>query len=98
MIGGMKVKTSVTLSPEVLAAIDQLAGDTSRSEFIEQLLKHEIRRIRREERDRRDAEIYARIAREGGYESDVLDYSVDPFDLGDEVEVLVSEASQRAAG
>lgn len=99
MIGGMKVKTSVTLSPGVLAAIDELAGDMSRSEFIEESARRWIRQIRREERDRRDAEIFARLTPEDIADTDdVLAFAVDPFELGDDVEVLIDQVRERAAG
>ena len=43
-IGSMKEKTSVTLSKDVLAQIDQLAGSRfSRSSFIERVLRRYLR-------------------------------------------------------
>ena len=93
----MKVKTSISLSPEILVEIDREAA-AGRSEFIEKVLKQHFRLKRREERDRKDAEIYARMAADPQFESDVLDYSVDPFDLGDDVEVLIDEEPLREAG
>jgi metal-responsive CopG/Arc/MetJ family transcriptional regulator len=35
----MKEKTSITLSKDILAGIDRLAGQTSRSAFIEHVLR-----------------------------------------------------------
>lgn len=95
----MKVKTSVTLSREVLEGIDKLADGMSRSEFIEKVLKQQIRLVEREERDRRDEKIYASLTPQQLAESDVLDYSVDPMLLGDDVEVLTDDPGYaRAAG
>ena len=95
----MKVKTSVTLSPEVLAGIDKLSDGMSRSEFIEKVLKRQIVLAQREERDRKDAAIYASLTPAELADSDVLDYSVDPMELGDDVEVLVEAPEHvRAAG
>ena len=63
MIGGMKEKTSVTLSPEVLAGIDNFAGSRqSRSAFIETVLIEFLRQRTRAERDARDIEIINRNA------------------------------------
>lgn len=44
-LGGMKQKTSVTLSAEVLSELDRLAGPgASRSAYIERVLRRHIRR------------------------------------------------------
>ena len=95
----MKVKTSVTLSPEVLAGIDKLAAGVSRSEFIEKVLKRQILVAQREERGRKDAAIYASLTPQQLADSDVLDYSVDPMELGDDVETLDDAPEHaRAAG
>lgn len=95
----MKVKTSVTLSPEVLAGIDKLAAGVSRSEFIEKVLARQILLAKREERDRKDAAIYASLTPQQLADSDVLDYSVDPMELGDDVETLDDAPEHaRAAG
>ena len=95
----MKVKTSVTLSPEVLAGIDKLAGGVSRSEFIEKVLARQILLAKREERDLKDAAIYASLTPQQLADSDVLDYSVDPMELGDDVETLDDAPEHaRAAG
>ena len=86
MIGGMKVKTSVTLSPEVLAGIDELAGEMSRSAFIEQVVSSYLRDLEIRERNRRDAEAIARYGGDLEEETeDVLATAVDPLDFGDEV-------------
>lgn len=102
----MKVKTSVTLSEELLRAIDEVAGPgCNRSAVLEQALTAWVRQKRREERNRHDAEIFASLTPEQVADSDVLDYSVDPFDLGDDIELppevearLAAEESVRAAG
>ena len=50
----MKQKTSITLSKELLASVDRLAGSKqSRSEFIERVLRKYFK-------DRRQASIHAR--------------------------------------
>ncbi|MEO6042962.1 MAG: ribbon-helix-helix protein, CopG family [Tepidiformaceae bacterium] len=81
----MKVKTSVTLSPEVLAGIDKLAAGVSRSEFIEKVLKRQILLAQREERDRKDTAIYARLSADPSYRhetEEVLELQVPWFELG----------------
>ena len=65
----MKVKTSVTLSEDIVEAIDELAGESrNRSEFIETALRSYIARHKRDEQNRRDVAIinrrHARLNRE----------------------------------
>ena len=92
----MKVKTSVSISEEVLREIDcATAEGESRSEYIEQVLKRHFRLKRREERNRRESEALQRLLETPGFESDVLDYAIDPFELGDDVETI--EAAQPAS-
>jgi metal-responsive CopG/Arc/MetJ family transcriptional regulator len=72
----MKEKTSITLSTEVLAQVDQLAGSRmSRSAVIEQVLRSYLRERRRRRIHARDLErINAaadRLNREAG---EVLEY------------------------
>lgn len=99
----MKVKTSVSISEDVLRQIDDatIEGE-SRSEYIEQVLKRHFRLKRREERNRRESEALQRLLETPGFESDVLDYSIDPFELGDDVETIdpvpESAAQRRMAG
>jgi hypothetical protein len=94
----MKVKTSVTLSERLLAAIDEVAGEgCNRSAILEEAASDWVRRKRRAEDDRHDAEIYARLTPEQIAESDVLDYSVDPFELGDDIELLPEVEARLAA-
>jgi metal-responsive CopG/Arc/MetJ family transcriptional regulator len=60
----MKEKTSITLSREVLAGIDRIAGSKqSRSAFIESVLCEHLRARERAARDARDLEIINRNAR-----------------------------------
>ena len=55
----MRVKTSVTLRPELIEAVDRHRGPgVTRSEFLERAAWLVIRRKQREERDRRDLRIY----------------------------------------
>jgi len=98
--GGMKVKTSVSISEDVLREIDCAATEgVSRSEYIEQVLKRHFRLKRREERDRRDAEIYERMAAEERSEAEEwLELQPDLAEFGDEVSALIDEDAFRAAG
>ena len=51
----MKIKTSITLSPEVLADLDRLVGDgTNRSQLIERAVREFIRNAKRQQRDAAD--------------------------------------------
>jgi Arc/MetJ-type ribon-helix-helix transcriptional regulator len=77
----MKEKTSVTLSPEVLAGIDRLAGTRlSRSAFIEDVLRRFLKDAERARRDAREIELLNRAADELGAEIlDSLDYQA-PWD------------------
>lgn len=61
-IGRMKVKTSITLSPEALRALDEVAGELSRSRVIELAILEFIERRHRAARDARDLEILNRSA------------------------------------
>ena len=76
----MKSKTSVTLSPDVLAAIDRLAGNRySRSEFIDAVLRQFVQN---REQERRDKEEIAKINKHAAYLNremrDVLKYQTIP--------------------
>jgi len=75
----MKVKTSVTLSPETLLAIDEIAGELlNRSRVIEQAVLEFIERRRRADRDARDLEILNRSADVLNEEvEDILAYQVE---------------------
>ena len=76
----MKVKTSVTLSPEVLEAIDEFAdGNGNRSQVIERAAREFLARHARELREARDLEILDRVADELNREvEDVLEYQAEP--------------------
>jgi len=76
-ISSMKVKTSITLSEELIKAIDQRLDHKTRSEFIERVLWSFIAQIARNEQDRRDLEIINEQADQLNEEAiDVLDYQV----------------------
>jgi len=72
----MKEKTSITLSTEVLAGIDRIAGSKqSRSAFIEAVLAQYLRRRKRTQIEARDLELINRAADELNAEAeDVLRY------------------------
>jgi metal-responsive CopG/Arc/MetJ family transcriptional regulator len=80
IVGGVKVKTSLTLSPEILDAIDRrTSGRMSRSEFVERAVSALIARLAKQEQDVRDLEILNRRAADLNREAaDVLDYQVIP--------------------
>ncbi len=65
----MKVKTSITLSEDVVEAVDELAGEVgNRSEVIETALRSYIAQKKRDEQNSRDLKIinrrHARLNRE----------------------------------
>ncbi len=72
----MKEKTSITLSGEVLAAIDRIVGSKqSRSAFIERVLREFLRERARAAVQARDLErINAAAQRLNAEASDVMDY------------------------
>jgi len=76
----MKQKTSVTLSPDTLRAIDEYAGgESNRSRVIERATLEFLARWRRERREARDLEILDRCADELNLEvEDVLAYQAEP--------------------
>ncbi len=56
--GSMKVKTSITLSEDLLKAIDEYTGEyKNRSEFIEKAIQSFIRQLIRRQQDARELEI-----------------------------------------
>lgn len=76
----MKVKTSITLSEEILKAVDKRTeGFKNRSDFIESAVRAQIEKMIREERNALDLDIInrkaARLNQEAG---DVLEYQVIP--------------------
>ncbi|MGH9899146.1 MAG: ribbon-helix-helix protein, CopG family [Pyrinomonadaceae bacterium] len=72
----MKVKTSITLSEQVVEAIDRLAGKSNnRSKFIEAALDSYIVQRERDEQHKRDLEIINRRSRRLNREAeDVLSF------------------------
>ena len=74
----MKVKTSITLSDEILEAIDLHIGEyRSRSEFLETAVRQFIAQLARKKAERRDLEIINRHADSLNAEAeDVLTYQV----------------------
>jgi metal-responsive CopG/Arc/MetJ family transcriptional regulator len=74
----MKVKTSITLESDVVSAIDQqVAGQGSRSEFLEVAARQLLARLAKGEQERRDLDIINRRAVALNREAaDVLDYQV----------------------
>lgn len=79
IISSMKKKTSITLDPETLAAVDRIAApESNRSRVIEQAVQEFIARLQRQERELRDLEILNRAAEELNQEmTDVLTYQAD---------------------
>jgi metal-responsive CopG/Arc/MetJ family transcriptional regulator len=76
----MKTKTSVTISDDVLKAVDQLAGPTlNRSAFVETAVRRFVEQLRRQRRNAADLAI---INRRAGYlnreAAEVLEYQVMP--------------------
>ncbi len=76
----MKVKTSVTLSEDLIETIDKQSGPRkNRSEFIEKALRSYISQIIRDQKNARDLEIINRHADQLNDEAtDVLSYQVLP--------------------
>jgi metal-responsive CopG/Arc/MetJ family transcriptional regulator len=72
----VKEKTSITLSPDILAKVDDLAGSKlSRSALIEQVLRKYFRDRARKEVQARDLErINAAADRLNSEAADVLEY------------------------
>ncbi len=72
----MKLKTSITLSEDVLRAIDKLTGESkNRSEFIETAVRTYIAQQARRRRNARDLEIINQHANRLNEEAiDVLAY------------------------
>jgi hypothetical protein len=53
----MKVKTSITLSSEVLFKLGQLTSDGTRSDFIEKAVWSYLNQLYKDKRDKSDLEI-----------------------------------------
>ena len=75
----MKIKTSITISPELLKSIDRMFGkQKSRSEFIEQAVWDFIDRQKQKIRDVNDLDILNKKADELNREAeDVLSYQLE---------------------
>jgi metal-responsive CopG/Arc/MetJ family transcriptional regulator len=75
----MREKTSVSLTTELLAEIERVAGkDVNRSEFLEAAAWDRISLLRRRRRDARDRGILNRRAKSLNAEAlDVLEYQAD---------------------
>lgn len=76
----MKTKTSITLSEDLLATVDELAVNyKNRSDFIEVMLRKAIAQMIRDEQDTRDIAIINQHLDELNAEAeDVLTYQVVP--------------------
>ena len=75
ILGGMKVKTSVTLSEELLEAIASQSSENNRSALIEEATWRYLRLRRREARDKVELDLINRNADLLNNEVfDVLDY------------------------
>jgi metal-responsive CopG/Arc/MetJ family transcriptional regulator len=71
----MKVKASITLSDDILRAVDELAKSSSRSEVIEDAVRHFLAARARMERDARDLEVMNKHADAYNLETaDLLSY------------------------
>ncbi len=75
----MKIKTSVTISEELLAAIDEFVdGGQNRSSFLENAAWEYVSRLRRAQQNARDIEIINEHADELNAEAmDALAYQVE---------------------
>jgi len=75
----MKVKTSITLSEDIVTTVDRLAKEgESRSEAIERLLRERIADRARQARDLRDLELINKNVDQLNEEArDVLKYQVE---------------------
>jgi metal-responsive CopG/Arc/MetJ family transcriptional regulator len=71
----MKIKTSLSLSEDLITRIDELSGRKNRSEFVEKALLDYLERQMQKERDRRDLAIINKKAGKLNQEAeDVLSY------------------------
>jgi metal-responsive CopG/Arc/MetJ family transcriptional regulator len=75
----MKVKTSITLSKDILSQIDQYAeGANNRSAFIELAVRTYLELVKRKKRDQQDLEILNRLSDKLNREAaDVLRYQAE---------------------
>ena len=74
----MKVKTSITLSPGVLALIDRHAKERNRSVFVEEAVRAYVAQLARQLRDHEDRQIIDAAADRLNREAmDALDYQAE---------------------
>jgi metal-responsive CopG/Arc/MetJ family transcriptional regulator len=75
----MKIKTSVTLSKDIVALIDQHAeGESNRSAFIELAVRTYLQILMRKKRDQQDLRTINRLSERLNKEAqDVLGYQVE---------------------
>jgi metal-responsive CopG/Arc/MetJ family transcriptional regulator len=75
----MKIKTSITLSEDVLRAVDQISGESrNRSALIELALREYLKKKAKELRDEKDLEILNKNSKRLNREAeDVLAYQVE---------------------
>lgn len=77
----MKTKTSITLSEDLVRALDRLAGGVSRSAFIERVLRSYVRRQERARAEVRDLALLNRHAEQLNAEAaDVLEFQASWID------------------
>ena len=80
----MKVKTSITLSEDLLEELDRVAGPESRSSLIERIVRSHLVRLAREQRDARDRRLLDEHAEALNREAlDVLKYQASGLDPDD---------------
>jgi Arc/MetJ-type ribon-helix-helix transcriptional regulator len=77
-VSSMKIKTSITLSDEILKAIDlHIGAYRSRSEFLETAARFFIEQLKKKEAEQRDLEIINKNADTlNGEADDVLGYQI----------------------
>ena len=75
----MKIKTSITISEEILSSVDKYTGEKkNRSEFIEKAIRNYINQLIREEQNAKDLEILNSNAERLNQEAEeVLMYQVE---------------------
>ncbi len=76
----MKVKTSVTLSEELLARLDACSGSAGRSQLIEELVLEGLRRRERDAAREREVAILNRLAIEEAAEKAAFMEDAAPWD------------------
>lgn len=76
----MKVKTSITLSEDILKVMDKRLSDfKNRSDFIEHAIKSYIEKLKKDEQEAKDLAIINKVADRLNKEAkDVLSYQIIP--------------------